>query len=356
MLAPGRGGISGVVAAHPELIRRLAAPLPSKPIELAALLAEARRIGLPPLVYKAVLQKYWRSRARARAGISEADWHPELGVDGNRGTVLKVYEYYRKLYQLDPALEWAGMANLVGPGFAAGFFDLDSFRDLARTVRDDPTRSRFLPAQLEQAVHDLADASDEQLKFFETTFLQMQRDIFEDMGAMHEAYLAGPDGIANIEEMWKAGLIREKDLEAWRRIDEGRRTGVAELLHRGAEGLADREQTYIIAGNWDAMREHPPMGQAVTYLMTVAGRPSLHGARFPGEVRPLFVAVTPDLNLPDYVDLPDLPNLPRVPWVGWDLPDLPTCPASRYRQISLRFRRRSLASTSRAEMSAGTTS
>ncbi len=61
--------------------------------------------------------------------------------------------------------------------------------------------------------------------------------------------------------------------------------------------------------------------------MTVAGRPSLHGARFPGEVRPLFVAVTPDLNLPDYVDLPDLPNLPRVPWVGWDLPDLPDLPS-----------------------------
>lgn len=323
---PGWGGLGDLPAGLPlsALQRAVRGQLPAGSGELLALLTTARSSGLPPRSYAAVLRAYLVARALDRAGIDPSTWRPDRGVDGNREAVLKVYAYYGTVYELDPALEWAGLANLVGPGFTAGFLDLDQLRDLARGV-----------GQLGPALPALARATDEELRFFETTFLRMQRDIFLDLGAMHEAYLAGapgtPEGLANLQEMADAGLVGPRVMTAWRDIDQGRRTGSAELLHRGAIGLADREQNDIIAGDWDAMRRHPPMGAAVTYLMTVIGKPSVPGARYPGQVRPLDLDVTYDLPLPDEVDLPNLPDLPVVSLydVEVDLPDLPDLPTVR---------------------------
>ncbi len=57
--------------------------------------------------------------------------------------------------------------------------------------------------------------------------------------------------------------------------------------------------------------------------MTTIGKPSVPGAQFPGQVRPLEIPVSPHLDLPDESDLPDSPRIPGTPW---KLPDLPSVP------------------------------
>lgn len=114
-------------------------------------------------------------------------------------------------------------------------------------------------------------------------------------------------------------------------IDQGAATADPVLLHEGARGLAYREQFDIIGRNWDRMRDHPPLGDAVTYLFTVVGKPSVPGARFPGDVSPLVVPVTPErIPLPDPGDLPFVPGLPFV-----DLPDHIELPSQVHVRTSL---------------------
>lgn len=309
--------LPGMTLPTPDEVRAaVRGPLPGDVMSLELLLRDARAAGLAPIEYAQVLEAYWRAKALQRAGIDKADWDPGLGVDHNRDNVLKVYEYYKTLYRLDPTLEWAGLANLVGPGFAAGFEDLGGLRDLARAVSELPGPP---PPGMPPGVEDLAGASDSQLRFFESTFLSMQKRIFLDIGGMHEAYLSGQDGMENLREMAAAGLIDNRTMRAWDKVAEGSRTGSAQTLRAGAVGMADHEQNHVIAEDWDRMREHAPVGDAVTYLMTVVGKPSVPGAHFPGQVRPRSVPVTPDL--PDRIDFPDLPQI--GPWDPPDLPDLP---------------------------------
>ena len=64
------------------------------------------------------------NRALKRAGIERSSWRPARGVDENRRTVEAVYAYYGRLFLDRPYLKWAGMANMIGPAFYAGFRDI----------------------------------------------------------------------------------------------------------------------------------------------------------------------------------------------------------------------------------------
>jgi len=108
--------------------------LPTDSASLQRLLDEARRLGLPPTDYAGILKQYWAVRAAEHAGIDLATWNPTLGVDGNRATIKQVYVYYGQLFLQHPELQWAGMANMIGPAFAAGFFDLAALKDIAGAV------------------------------------------------------------------------------------------------------------------------------------------------------------------------------------------------------------------------------
>lgn len=161
-----------------SLLMAQQAPLPADSATLGQLLDDARAQGLHPTEYANLLEAYWEARAFEAAGVDPATWTPSLGADHNRQTILAVYEYYGQLFREHPEMEWAGLANLVGPGFAASFFDLDTARDLAGAFAELPD----LPGGVTDPMRQLAGASDEQLRFFETTFLTMQKDIFTDMG------------------------------------------------------------------------------------------------------------------------------------------------------------------------------
>jgi hypothetical protein len=55
-------------------------------------------------------------------------------VEVNRRTIERVYAYYGRLYLRHARLEWAGMANLIGPSFYAGFQDVGFLPDQTRRL------------------------------------------------------------------------------------------------------------------------------------------------------------------------------------------------------------------------------
>ena len=143
----------------------------------------------PPLTTPHELKEHWLNRALERAGIDRSRWRPAAGVDANRATIEAVYRYYGALCGEHPELQWAGMASLIGPAFYAGFMDVALLRLTGGDV------------------------------FYETTFLTMQKKIFEDQATMHEAFLAG--GAEAIAELHGAHIVDSATLEGWRQIARG---------------------------------------------------------------------------------------------------------------------------------------
>jgi len=197
------------------------------------------------------VKQRWLNRALAKAGIDAATWVPARGAKANRPVIEAVYTYYANLYLAHERLRWAGMAALVGPSFYAGFRDLDS-----------------IPGHL--------------LRFFETTFLEMQRQIFEDQSVMHEAYVT--DGIAGIRELVDSGLLDTATRIAWEQIDSGE----APLIDAGNRRLLYREQHDIVDRFYVGMHEHDG-GESFTYAITLGGRPSIPGAKPYAVVFPMTI-------------------------------------------------------------------
>jgi hypothetical protein len=230
------------------------------------------------------LRDAWFNRALASAGIERASWHPARGVEENARTVEAVYDYYGRLFVQHPHLEWAGMAGTIGPAFYAGFSDLGFVPDAGR---------RAVVTLLGPAARRLAQRVTGDLGFYETTFLTMQKKIFEDQAPMHEAYVV--DGLPEIEKFYRARIIDEATVEAWRQIETGRRTGDPTLVDRGNRTLLFREQFDIIDRFYVRMLRHDrPGGEIFTYLLTLAGVPSVPGAHsFPERYPRTFVAPLP---------------------------------------------------------------
>ena len=235
-----------------------------------------------PRVAPAGVVASWRGGTRAAgglvqgaldsAGIERRSWRPGRGVGENRRTVEAVYGYYGRLFIEHPYLQWAGLAAMIGPAFYAGFRDLGMLPDAVRAA---------VIAALGQASRRLAGRAAGDLGFYETTFLTMQKKIFEDQAVMHEAYLAG--GVAQIEEFYRARIIDTATLEAWRQIDAGRRAAAADPVADGNRTLLFREQHDIIDRYYARMLAYRwPLGRTFTYLLTLAGSPSVpHAQSFP---------------------------------------------------------------------------
>jgi hypothetical protein len=262
------------------------AGLPTDLPTLQRMLDAAREVGLDPRDYAGLLQQYWLVKAAQDAGIDVDRWDPRAGAAANARNIVKVYEFYGKLFLDHPELQWAGMANMIGPSFAAGFMDLDGmkqFSDRLRTVLAalPPPALAALPADV---VWLAALGASDQLDFYEDKFLAMQKHIFIDQASMHEAYLNG--GTAAIDEMHRAGLLDDRAAGAWTDIASG---DPARVQHGNAD-LLYREQNQVIARQYAQMYDHDgPAGSAVTYAMTAAGQASIPGTLTPAQYRPLNV-------------------------------------------------------------------
>lgn len=297
---------------------------------LKDLLTRARGLDMDPEGYAGILQAYYVTLAANDAGIDLASWDPSLGAGSLRGTIENVYTYYGDLYLDHPWMQWAGMANMIGPSFAGGFFDLNLMAGVASSIAGDLDQ---LPGDVSQLPEPLggivfisrmsAAGVENEASFFETTLLGMQKDIFIDMAASHEAYLDG--GMDAIDEMAQAGLFDNGDpqrtVQAWEQIDEGRRTGNTQLLDQGNRYLLHREQHDIIQENYEDMYNREKTGPAFTYMMGVVGGPSIPGAQTLAEVDPL------------QVEIPVIPNSPYSPDVVVDTP----LPAGNLADFSTRW-------------------
>ena len=264
----------------------------------------------------------YTAQALRRAGIDPATWDPNAGVDGNRATIEAVYAYYAQLYRDNPEMLWAGMAALIGPSFYAGFRDLDTFADLAglaRGILSSPLAGT-LPPDIRSSLTGLAAMTaadlESEFRWYERTFLGMQKEIFLDLGPQHEAYRSA--GLAGVKSLLDDGTISQQAYDAWATIDEGKRTGNTDLIEQGNASLLRREQSEIIRDQYDAMYQRPVTGPALTYLATLVGQPSVPGAKSFADVFPLQVSTDVGVGPKDInVHTPD-----RIPFTDVRLPQL----------------------------------
>lgn len=310
------------------LLAQYAQPASASSADLEVQLDLLRSLGVHPSDYRDLLQTYWVTVAAEKAGIDLSAWDPSRGAFALEDIIERVYTYYGDLYLDNDWMQWAGMANMIGPTFASGFFDLSSIRDFADRLGerlDDlpPGVRELLPGHLRRLADLGGDLTANDLEFFEQTFLQMQKDIFVDQAASHEAYLGG--GMEAIEEMQEAGLFDngnpDATVQAWQNIDDGRRSGDEALVTAGNEYLLYREQHDIIEGSYQHMKDHPVTGLPLTYFMGAIGGPSIPGAQTLAEHDPFTVTVTPS-NVNPVSGLWDAVGgpLPRV-HVDTPLPD-----------------------------------
>jgi len=101
-----------------------------------------------------------------RAGINPGEWNPGEGLDANDASVRAVYAYYRQLGLEHPEFQWMKMAAVGGPLFYAGFRDIDAAGD---------TADAFGPAG------NLTGLGEDELEWYESQFLTMQKAIFSDL-------------------------------------------------------------------------------------------------------------------------------------------------------------------------------
>jgi hypothetical protein len=224
----------------------------------------------PPVGEKA----HWQRAALDRAGIDYQAWDPSKGLRTNDGIVVRVWERYGEFHKDHPELLWAGMANLVGPTFYAGWQDLHTLRTAGDSDRA-KLIARLLPgvpgAVAKEAVRLLTV---EELRWFEERFLIMQKKIFEDLAWQQEAYITG--GIAEMRRLRTARQIDRDTLKAWEDIA----SGDARRIARGNRSLLYREQKQVIGDDYRAMRRHhPPVGEMFTRILTLTAESPVPGGK-----------------------------------------------------------------------------
>ncbi len=279
---------------------------PALPLDVSTLRAaveQARADGVAPRRYATLLHQYWLAVAAGNADIDLAAWDPARGVAANARTFTQVYVNYRRLATTHPDFYWAGLAELAGGSFASGFFDMDDVSAVvsvtgvhelgsavADLLRQTPAQLLdLLPADLRLLGTEGQRLTAADLTWYQTRLMIMQRHIFIDQVPMHEAYAA--EGLPAIEEMYRAGVLDENAVAAWRSIDSGTEAGYRDALLR----MTDREQNQIIADQWDATSwGRGAIGRVLTYVSTVAGKPAVPGVRAPGNFAPVTVAADID--------------------------------------------------------------
>lgn len=280
----GGGGLNPALPLDPEVLRDA--------------LDQARAAGVAPRRYATLLHQYWLVTATRNADIDLATWDPNRGVAANSDTFIQVYVNYLRLNNQHPDFYWVGLAGLAGGSFASGFFDMSDVgaiisvpgvHQLGDTVADllrgTPVELlNLLPSDIRTLGAEGARLTAADLSWYQQRLMIMQKHIFIDQVAMHEAYIA--DGLAGVEEMYQAGVLDENAILAWRGIAAGTPAGLADAAVR----MTDREQNQIIADQWDVTSQGlGAMGRVLTYVSTLAGKAAVPGVRAPGVFAPTTI-------------------------------------------------------------------
>ncbi|MBO0691650.1 MAG: hypothetical protein J2P58_02025 [Acidimicrobiaceae bacterium] len=259
------------------------------PYAYLATLAELNAAGF------ANLQQVYQQQAYKDAGINPANWNPSNGLLASEQNVQASYYFYQRLWDGDHNLEWAGMAKLAGAPIYAGLQDLYVVSQLPRDQLE------ALAAQGNALALLVIGYGVEDVNWYETQFLTMQKAIFDDLGVEHDAYEYG--GVQAVQALLAndSGPVSQSTLKAWEQIDSGDPSQIAQ----GNEALLHREQLFILQPYYDALRNHNgPEGRMFSDILSEnvaspvpGGEPfrDLGGASPPiGNVGPVQLGVDPN--------------------------------------------------------------
>lgn len=288
--------------------------LPTSSAPLARALASARAAGVAPHRYAALLQQYWLVKSTERAGIDLGAWNPRAGVGANYQNLLRSYSLYEQLQLAHRELRWAGQGGQVGADFGGGLLDFElvgtafslpalqaAVNEITRVLVDrlGPQAIDMLPKGLAAVLRAARTITPQDISWSIGMILVMQKNIFSDLMPMHVAYVE--KGLPALEEMQRAGLFGANIMAAWRDVA----SGDEQRISSGNEALLRREQESNIAGQWDQVRRYKgDVGEAITYLSTVAGSPSVAGVIPPREYRSAKYTVTAPNGKKAVVTLP----------------------------------------------------
>ncbi len=305
-----------------------AAPLAGVPVG-----APTAATGFAQVALAGLSIEQWREIAYWRAGIDSEQWRPEDGLLENDAIVQSVYRYYGGLYLDHPELQWAGMANIVGPMFYAGWQDMYAIRQITDPGERAEYLSRWvgLPTLPDQ-VYDAADAvshvvpggflnpvhlaehlTADELEWYEDRFLGMQREIFDDLAWQHEAFVLGGAPLMREIASRNPNELLPRDVDAWEDIG----SGDADRIQQGNADLLLREQERVIQDDYDAMRDHHgPVGDVFTYGFSTMAENPMPGGQAYRDYDPI------ELSLDLAPSIPVGPLGPFGPHVDVDVADV----------------------------------
>ncbi|MFW0789756.1 hypothetical protein [Gordonia sp. CPCC 205333] len=310
--------------------------LPDDLATLQHLIDQARSGGVAPSRYAALLYQYWLVKATTAAGIDLSAWNPRSGVTANRQNLIKSYRYYENFQLSHRELQWAGMGGQVGADFGGGLIDFElmagvydfpaiqqTSRAVVKAVTDvaGPQALTLLPEGLRALANAGSTITGADLQYILGMILVMQKNIFSDLMPMHQAYATR--GLPALEEMQRAGLFGETIMNAWRDVA----SKTSDRIAAGNGVLLRREQGQIIKAQWDLVRSYRgDVGEAITYLSTLAGSPSVAGVTPPRSFKPVNTTTT----LPDGRTVTLVSPLPSWNWAvfeeRWDYIDTQLLP------------------------------
>ncbi|MFE4973386.1 WXG100 family type VII secretion target [Kitasatospora sp. NPDC056651] len=201
------------------------------------------------------LEDYYKQLALKQAGIDPSKWDPDKGLDFNDETVQKVYAWYQKMWDENPDFQWAGMAKLAGAPVYGGLHDLDEI------IKGADVGGLALPPPAGL----LSGLGTDEVQWFQNKFLNMQKDIFDDVGSMHAAYQQyGVEGIEALRQQ-RPDKYPQELVDAWKDIDSGDPKRVA----AGNAALLEREQTKVLPTSYGEVEgHHGPVGELFSEVLS----------------------------------------------------------------------------------------
>ena len=253
----------------------------------------------------ALTREEYRRRAYQRAfGDMGEDWIPSRGYQANRPRIVKLYEYYRKVFNDRPDLFlWAGLGRMAGGAVVGG---LDFMTILPFT---DPSP-------------------------ISNTMVEIGKAIFEDLAWFHEAFvddLPGAIALASAHDL--ARPAKRSYAEALRKIS----SGVPALISEGNQMLLEIEQFSIIQPLYDRLRPPSPEWSVFRLARTATSNVHPYHRDFINSF-PSF-GVAKDVTL--FADRWEWINLPGGMWEKWAEghrgPTVGVSAAERSRLVNLTF-------------------
>ena len=270
----------------------------------------------------------WRAIAYWRAGIDGSTWDPSEGLWANDGTVQKVYNYYGSLFLDRSELQWAGMANIVGPMFYGGWQDLHAIRQFAdREGGSFDLLGAVLPSLPAGALGAMPGPVRELDQRRSRHLRRRARVLRGPVPRDAEGDLRRPRLAARGLHARRSGADAghppappRRDRRADARGLGGhreRRPGPREAS--GNEHLLRREQEQVIQEYYDEMRDHHgPVGDTATYAFSVMAENPLPGGEAYRDYDPIAIDI--EAEVPNVGVYPLGPFGPGVEL--WDTPDV----------------------------------